>query len=76
MAKGQAPDYVVSFVKDEPRGAKRWIRVGAAWKHDKGDGLSLRIGAENEYNSAAAAGTAAATARRRHPRCNGVPRRA
>ena len=45
MAKGNAPDYVISYVKEEPRGAKRWIRVGAAWKHQNGDGLSLVIDA-------------------------------
>ncbi|MEQ8824260.1 MAG: hypothetical protein RIC14_07790 [Filomicrobium sp.] len=44
MAKGSAPDYVVSYVKED-RGQKRWIRVGAAWKHQSGDGVSLVIDA-------------------------------
>ena len=43
MAKGQKPDYVVSYVVEGPRGQKLWHQVGAAWKHQNGDGLSLSI---------------------------------
>lgn len=44
MAKGQAPDYRISYVREE-RGQRRWVPCGAAWKHDDGDGFSIMLDA-------------------------------
>jgi hypothetical protein len=38
------PDYVVCGVIHREKGKKDLLpRIGAAWKHQKGDGISLRI---------------------------------
>ena len=45
MAQGQQPNYRVSYVKDDGRGNKRWVPVGAAWVHKDAKGFTLVIDA-------------------------------
>ena len=41
---GKSPDYIAFHVRDgEEKGKGFWTRIGAAWNHKDGEGLSLQL---------------------------------
>ena len=38
------PDFIVNTVKGEGRNAF-WLRIGAAWMHEDGEGMNIRLDA-------------------------------
>ncbi|MBN8913087.1 MAG: hypothetical protein J0H65_13740 [Rhizobiales bacterium] len=43
-AESKAPAYIAFHVRDgEEKGKGFWTRIGAAWKHKDGEGLSLQL---------------------------------
>jgi hypothetical protein len=43
MAGRQPTHQIFSVTKHEDRNKRYWTRIGAAWAHDDGEGLSLRM---------------------------------
>lgn len=43
--KHQAPTFIAWHVTERTEGQDKsfWTRIGAAWEHEDGDGLSLRL---------------------------------